>query len=80
MAHGGALFLDELAEFSPMVLETLREPLEEGAVTISRAGTAATYPARFTLVAAMNPWQFSGEGQSLSASALAPPPRLMCKS
>jgi magnesium chelatase family protein len=37
------------------VLETLREPLEEGAVTISRAGTAATYPARFTLVAAMNP-------------------------
>ncbi len=48
VAHGGALFLDELAEFSPSVLETLREPLEEGAVTISRAGTAATYPARFT--------------------------------
>ena len=55
LAHGGALFLDELAEFSPSVLQTLREPLEEGAVTISRAGTAATYPARFTLVAAMNP-------------------------
>ena len=55
LAHGGALFFDELAEFSPSVLETLREPLEEGAVTISRAGTAATYPARFTLVAAMNP-------------------------
>ena len=55
LAHGGALFLDELAEFSPVVLDTLREPLEEGAVTISRAGTAATYPARFTLVAATNP-------------------------
>lgn len=51
LAHGGALFLHELAEFSPSVLETQCEPLEEGAVTISRAGTAATYPARFTLVA-----------------------------
>ncbi len=55
LAHTGALFLDELAEFSPQVLETLREPLEEGWVTISRAGSAATYPARFTLIAAMNP-------------------------
>ena len=55
LAHGGALFLDEIAEFSPTVLETLREPLEEGWVTISRAGATATYPARFTLIAAMNP-------------------------
>src|SRR2546428_419791 len=55
LAHCGALFLDELAEFSPHVLETLREPLEECAVTISRAGGAATYPARFVLVAARNP-------------------------
>jgi magnesium chelatase family protein len=47
--------LDEVAEFSRSVLDTLREPLEERSITISRAGGAATYPARFVLVAAMNP-------------------------
>ncbi len=57
LAHTGALFLDELAQFSPQVLDTLREPLQEGRITISRAGTSATYPARFTLIAAMNPWR-----------------------
>ena len=55
LAHAGTLFLDEVVEFSAKVLETLREPLEEGTVTISRAGATATYPARFQLVAAMNP-------------------------
>ena len=55
LAHAGALFLDELPEFARHVLDTLREPLEEGSITLSRAAAAATYPARVTLVAAMNP-------------------------
>ena len=55
LAHTGALFLDELAQFSPQVLDTLREPMQEGRITIARGGTSATYPARFTLIAAMNP-------------------------
>ena len=62
LAHAGALFLDELGEFQASVLETLREPLEEGAITISRAGGAATYPARFVLIAAMNPCPCGHDG------------------
>lgn len=55
LAHRGVLFLDELPEFDRRVLEVLREPLESGSVTISRAARQADFPARFQLIAAMNP-------------------------
>ena len=63
LAHNGVLFLDEMPEFDRRVLEVLRQPLEEGRVTIARAARTAVFPARFVLIAAMNPCPcgFSGD-------------------
>src|SRR3989442_7256913 len=55
LATGGVLFLDELPEFRKKVLEVLRQPMEDGVVTIARAAMSLSYPARFMLAAAMNP-------------------------
>jgi magnesium chelatase family protein len=64
LAHHGVLFLDEMLEFSRHVLEVLRQPIEEGTVTIARAARTAVFPARFMLIGAMNPCPcgFAGDG------------------
>lgn len=72
LAHHGVLFLDELPEFDRRVLEALREPLETGAVTVSRARRRAEFPARFQLVAAMNPCPCGYAGHPQRACACTP--------
>lgn len=63
MAHRGVLFLDELPEFAPRVLDSLRQPLETGEVLVSRANYHVNYPAKFQLIAAMNPCKCGMAGQ-----------------
>lgn len=72
LAHHGVLFLDELPEFRKNVLETLRQPLEDGKITIARSAQTATYPARFALVASMNPCPCGYYGDSSNRCRCSP--------
>ncbi len=72
LAHRGVLFLDELPEFPRAALEALREPLESGTITISRAAHRAEFPARFQLIAAMNPCPCGYLGSSLRSCRCSP--------
>lgn len=72
LAHNGVLFLDELPEFNRATLEILRQPMESGKIMISRAKNTATYPARFQLIAAMNPCPCGHLGNAALSCSRAP--------
>jgi magnesium chelatase family protein len=72
LAHHGVLFLDELPEFDRRVLEVMREPLENGRITISRAARQVDFPAKFQLIAAMNPCPCGYHGHKLIACRCTP--------
>ena len=72
LAHHGVLFLDELPEFSMQALDSLRQPIETGEVSVSRANARVTYPARFQLIAAMNPCPCGYLGSSVKACRCTP--------
>ena len=71
-SHNGVLFLDELPEFSMQVLDSLRQPLESGVVTVSRVNASFTYPAKFQMIAAMNPCKCGYMGEALKECRKAP--------
>ena len=72
LAHRGVLFLDELPEFPKQALEALREPMESGRTTVARAAAHITYPARFQLIAAMNPCRCGYQGDAARECGRAP--------
>jgi magnesium chelatase family protein len=72
LAHRGVLFLDELPEFQRPALEALRQPLEDGVVSVSRVATRAVFPARFQLIGAMNLCPCGGRGDSAASCACSP--------
>ena len=72
LAHNGVLFLDELPEYPRALLETLRQPLEDGAVTVARARQTVLYPSRFMLVASMNPCPCGNYGSAMGECRCAP--------
>ncbi|HAQ35429.1 MAG TPA: AAA family ATPase, partial [Alphaproteobacteria bacterium] len=72
LAHHGVLFLDELPEFHPQVLDSLRQPLETGEIVVARANAHITYPARFQLIAAMNPCRCGWAGTNGEACRRGP--------
>ena len=71
LAHNGVLFLDELPEYGRRTLETLRQPLEDGVITIARNATSVTYPAHFMLIASMNPCPCGNYGSSVECTCSA---------
>lgn len=72
LAHGGVLFLDELPEYKRSALESMRQPLEDGVITISRAGGSVTYPASFMLCASMNPCPCGNYGSRVKRCTCTP--------
>lgn len=72
LAHGGVLFLDELPEYKRSALEAMRQPLEDGVITVSRAGGTVTYPASFMLCASMNPCPCGNYGSAVKKCTCTP--------